>query len=404
MKTILIIIFASVLSVQINYAQWVRLDSGMGGADIRSFTVNGNRLFAGTSGNGIFVSTNNGTSWDLTFLGLWGRCFASLSANGNNIFVGTSGGPIGTDGVYLSTNNGTNWALTSLNNLFINALAVNGNSVFAGTDDYGAYFSTDNGTNWVQTGLNNRTILSLAVNGNNVYAGSLSYGLYISTNNGSSWTQSALNNVSVASIAVNGNNIFGGTLNNGVYYSDNNGASWIHTSLDTVTQVTSIIVSGSNVFAGSYFSGFCVSSDNGGNWIQRNEGFVYGVSLRILFLANNYVFAGTPAYGVFRRPISDIIGINTISSEIPKDFQLSQNYPNPFNPSTNIQFQVSITQFVELKVYDALSKEVCMLVNEQLKPGTYDVNWNAVDFPSGIYFYRLNAGIFLETKKMILIK
>jgi photosystem II stability/assembly factor-like uncharacterized protein len=102
------------------------------------------------------------------------------------------------------------------------------------------------------------------------------------------------------------------------------------------------------------------------------------------------------------------IGIKKISSEIPKEFSLSQNYPNPFNPKTIINYQLAMNSRVKLVIYDVLGREVATLVKEKLQPGTYEVEWNATNFPSGVYFYKLSAtggaGDFTETKKMILIK
>ncbi len=90
----------------------------------------------------------------------------------------------------------------------------------------------------------------------------------------------------------------------------------------------------------------------------------------------------------------------------PKEFLLQQNYPNPFNPSTSIQYAISSTQFVTLKVYDLLGREVATLVNEEKTAGSYNAQFtmNNVQLSSGIYFYKLQAGDFVETKKMILLK
>jgi len=88
----------------------------------------------------------------------------------------------------------------------------------------------------------------------------------------------------------------------------------------------------------------------------------------------------------------------------PKTYELSQNYPNPFNPSTTIEFTVPKDAAVTLKIYDVLGKEVATLVNEQKPTGTYIVNWNASNFSSGLYFYKLTAGDFNQTKKMFLVK
>ncbi len=98
--------------------------------------------------------------------------------------------------------------------------------------------------------------------------------------------------------------------------------------------------------------------------------------------------------------------LTTIQSTTEKfhTFYLSQNYPNPFNPTTNIQYAVSSTQFVSLKVYDVLGNEIATLVNEEIDAGNYQVEWNASNLPSGIYFYRIRAGTFIETKKSIFLK
>jgi hypothetical protein len=88
----------------------------------------------------------------------------------------------------------------------------------------------------------------------------------------------------------------------------------------------------------------------------------------------------------------------------PGEFLLMQNYPNPFNPSTSITFNIPTKSYVSLIVFDILGREVAMLVNEQKSAGTYTQKWNAANMSSGIYFYRLQAGTFTETKKLILLK
>jgi hypothetical protein len=110
------------------------------------------------------------------------------------------------------------------------------------------------------------------------------------------------------------------------------------------------------------------------------------------------------------------IGITPISTEVPEQFSLQQNYPNPFNPVTKIRFAIPSnvkreTSNVKLIVYDILGRELTGLVNENIKPGIYEVDWDAYGYPSGVYFYRLivrqagsSTGDFVETKKMILVK
>ncbi|MBK8552310.1 MAG: SBBP repeat-containing protein [Ignavibacteria bacterium] len=101
---------------------------------------------------------------------------------------------------------------------------------------------------------------------------------------------------------------------------------------------------------------------------------------------------------------SQSTGIVHVSSEVPEKFSLFQNFPNPFNPVTNLEFGISDLGFVSLKVYDILGKELATLVNEKLSPGKYKAEFDGSGLPNGVYFYRLTAGEFTETKRMMLIK
>ena len=97
--------------------------------------------------------------------------------------------------------------------------------------------------------------------------------------------------------------------------------------------------------------------------------------------------------------------INNNSSIVISDFRLFQNYPNPFNPVTVIQYSIpSGGNDVKLVVYNNLGKEILTLVNEKQNAGSYAVNFNGESFPSGVYFYKLDAGEFVESKRMILLK
>jgi len=97
------------------------------------------------------------------------------------------------------------------------------------------------------------------------------------------------------------------------------------------------------------------------------------------------------------------IGITQISA-IVKEFSLGQNYPNPFNPVTNINFSIPKNEFVSLRVYDILGREVKALVSQSLTPGEYEVNFDASGLSSGMYYYSLRAGEYVSVKKMVLVK
>ncbi len=99
-------------------------------------------------------------------------------------------------------------------------------------------------------------------------------------------------------------------------------------------------------------------------------------------------------------------GSTNISDDInlPQNFDLHQNYPNPFNPDTKIKYSIPASSFISLKIYDVLGNEIAVLVNEEKDRGVYTVNFNASQFASGLYLYRLQADNFVETKKMLLLK
>jgi hypothetical protein len=102
---------------------------------------------------------------------------------------------------------------------------------------------------------------------------------------------------------------------------------------------------------------------------------------------------------------SRVTGVDGSGSQgFPLTFELLQNYPNPFNPTTVLSWQVPVVSNVKLAVYDILGREVATIVNEVRSPGSYKVTWNAAGLASGVYLYRLTAGSFTETKKMILLR
>jgi hypothetical protein len=172
-----------------------------------------------------------------------------------------------------------------------------------------------------------------------------------------------------------------------------------------------------------------INPDQGLTWMKiylgsrvfwGHTGGDYGIRTRMYYCPNDTTGAllfvnaeFNPGYDqilieMFNYAENYITAIKPLSSNIPKDFILYQNYPNPFNSMTKIQFEVTSvgqsSQTVTLKVFDLLGREVKTLVNEKLQPGIYEVSFDAGNLPSGTYFYKLTAGEFTDTKRMILIK
>ncbi len=157
----------------------------------------------------------------------------------------------------------------------------------------------------------------------------------------------------------------------------------------------------SNQFAAIYFQGIFPGGNENGKLVFVGFPFetIYPESTRNIFLSKIISF--------FNAPVSVSDNFNSV----PESFLLFQNYPNPFNPSTIIQYAISSLptgqagrQLVTLKVYDILGNEVATLVNEYRNAGSYEVNFDASRLASGVYYYQLKAGEFVETNKMILLK
>jgi Secretion system C-terminal sorting domain len=195
--------------------------------------------------------------------------------------------------------------------------------------------------------------------------------LYKTTNCGNNWNSLVSNtNINLYSIqfinpgtgyAVGGEQIF---TDNAVLKTTDGGSSWHSQVLPTRIPLYSLFFTGSNT------------------------GYVGGVNGTILKTTTG----GNPIF------------INPISSQIPQFFFLHQNYPNPFNPVTKIKFDLPKSSNTKIMIYDVLGRLVTTLVNENLKPGSFEVEWDGSWYASGVYFYSLVSEEFVETRKMVLLK
>src|SRR6267143_500707 len=398
MKHIFYILSSLVLGISISrplLAQWTNTNLPFNG-DAVSFAVSRTSIYVGTTGGGVFRSTDNGLSWTGVNTGLTGNWVIALSFTEANLFAGTYW-----HSVFRSTNDGFSWAGVGSGQTYsdVYALAVIPNdavdtNLFAATADslgrwYGVFLSTNNGDTWIDVTNELTTscitpncwVDAFAVSGANLYAGTWgdSGGVFLSTNNGTAWIEisNGLSNRHIRALTVNGTNLFAGTEGNGVFLSTNNGTSWaeVNTGLRS-TWATALAVSGAYLFVGT----------------TRFD---------------------TLSGGVWRRPLSEMVtSVGTPLSELPVGFSLDQNYPNPFNPSTTISFSIPLKSFVSLELFNVLGMAMSTLISEELPAGRYSRQWNAARLPSGVYFYRLMAystvsgftGSFNETKKFLLLR
>ena len=272
-----------------------------------------------------------------------------------------------------------------------------------------------NGRSWTpaSTGLTNGNVQALAVSGTNLFAGTASGGVCLSADNGTGWAAVGTNfpytpvialAVSPVSGGTGGTNLFAGTQGSGVFLFSTTGTSWTAASTGlTNTTVWCLALSGTYLFAGTD-GGVFLSTNSGTSWNSVNAGLT-NTKINGLSIYGANLFVGTSYVGVWRRPLSEMVtSVEKPSTDLPAHFNLEQNYPNPFNPATTISFGVPFKSLVTLRVFDALGREASTLVAEELAAGTCSRQWNAANVSSGIYFYRLQAGAYVETKKMLVLK
>ena len=189
-----------------------------------------------------------------------------------------------------------------------------------------------------------------------------------------------------------------------VYRTTDGGDTWIDTIAIEKT-LNNMFISISNQVTAVGSEGFIYHSTNGGeSWLLQISGVTNTLNSVCFVDENNGWAAGHN--GIILHTTNG--GVSFVeekqTGEVPTEYLLSQNYPNPFNPGTKIKYSVPQTSQVQIKVYDVLGNEIETLVNEEKPAGSYELNWDAEPLPSGVYFYQLRAGSFVQTKKMSLLK
>ena len=428
---LLIVILLFTFPVWTVNAQWTQR-TNLNDYNVNTFLQIGTHIFAGTS-HGVYLSTNDGTNWSAANKGLV-TGISCLVMIGNNLFASD-----GMTGVYRSTDNGANWTAVNngLSNLSVRALAVKEELILAGTEgsssyNSGMFLTSDNGNTWsyINTGLENDSrINSIAVYEDkifvtsNYYRGMLLGGVYLSTNNGSTWAKinNGLYNINCYPLAVvsvdrlSGPDLYvgdaaspNGQLPSGAHLSTDCGSSWQGGSLGIENQtVLSFTPFGEKVFAivkGPYLPAIYLTTSHDSEWTSVNQDGLPNAEIISLSVIGTELYAGIAQKGIWSRPLSEITDIVDHQPDIPGNFLLNQNYPNPFNPQTNISFAIPQSRFVTLKIFDLLGKETATLVNEYKQAGNYTVKFDGSNLPSGVYFYRIEAGEFKEAKKFLLMK
>jgi hypothetical protein len=230
-----------------------------------------------------------------------------------------------------------------------------------------------------------------------------------SIDSGSTWVTIGIgfptNDYASALISTPSGKIFAGTSSHGVFSSTDNGISWqpMNSGLSDVSINSMIRNSAGYLYAGTNTGGIFCSTDGGENWIPINHNLTDFCVLSLSVDTDGYLYAGTGSSGVWRS-ISPTEIEHNVQTGTPKEFMLYQNYPNPFNPTTTITYSIPKPGHVIVKVFNMLGEEIETLIDDNKSPGNYQVSFNGGRLSSGIYFYRIQTGIFSKTRPMIFLK
>ena len=447
---------------------WSPVNSGLADTMVSALFISGKNLLAGTFTEdgqdglgGVFLSTDFGKTWAAK--GLQNRDINCVLVTSTDMYAG---GTREIPAVLHSTNSGTSWTESDAGPepSSVWAFAVSGENLYAATQMFagvggGVYRSTDKGSTWTvsNTGMpypDRVLAVSVAVHDSVLFVGTFSGGVFRSTDFGTTWTTANVGLPSyVLCFADSGANLFAGTAGAGVYCSTNKGTTWtaINTGLPSNTLVYAFAVGGWYLYAGTFGGGvwrrplsevlpielasFSVEK-NGANsialaWTTMSETNNYGFNVQISSNQKDWANVGDiiPGHGTtmdsqqyrVSLPIPtgawwvrlvqvDLDGKTTIYDskyirmDSPSHYALEQNYPNPFNPSTTIRYALQTKCLVTLVVFNTIGQEVANLVNEEQEAGYHDIQFDGSRFASGVYFYRIRAGGYVETKRFLLLR
>jgi hypothetical protein len=356
----------------------------------------------------VFKSDNGGDTWQITDQQPASNRLNTLFGYADNLFIGTRG-----DGIFRSDNRGEAWDEFNAG-LFGDArriaeFTVRGDSLYAGTGGSGVYiFDLTNPNQWVSynTGLTTFATSSITTIGNILVAAIGSF-VYLRPSGSASWLLTSIDPEVIPiphRIYSMDEYVFVGT-SGGIYRGDAGLSGWQKTDIMQFPNrdIGLFASHGNRLFAGVWYqnSHYIFSSDDYGlAWEIRAHEFAF---LFDMIVSHDRLWAARDD-GLWYYDIGGWTGIDNPGIAVPSVYLLDQNYPNPFNPITTIGYSVPEFSHVNLTVYDLLGEPVTTLVDDDKLPGNYSISFNASSLSSGVYYYRLKAGNYTNTKKFTLVR
>ena len=418
------IILTTFLLVNAAYSQsWVQQSSGTTSSlKSISFLTEQTVLVCGFNGT-LLKTTNGGLNW---FPKISGTNDALFTMKFFNSLTGYAIGRENYGGViYKTTDSGENWTRTlvvmdSLQGFFrchFYSETLWYSIAFVDVPFFGTatalYMTTNSGNNWSRTGFAVPDEYISEVYFVNELTGHFvtrrnstpSFGYdYKTTTGGGSWTYKALGANSYSVYFRDINTGFAGGDGGFIWKTTNGGNNWLNAQCCPGGLQGAFSFPSENTGYSAGYAKIYKTVNGGNNWFNISASFITVVYYDIKFFNDTIGYCVGDAGTILKTTNGGITALNNSSGTVPAEYSLSQNYPNPFNPATVISFDIPKSSLVSLIVYDAMGREVKTLLNESLGAGAYSFDWDASSYPTGVYFYKLQANEFISTRKMVLIK
>lgn len=409
MKNLFTAFLFVLLAIGTANAQWTTQTSGVSQTLYSVSAVSDQVAWVCGVNGTVLRTTNGGSTW--TGVGttpVAGTLYNVFGIDISNALVTTSASNAT---VWKTTNGGATWEQVFIQpGGFINVIHIEGNVGFMQGDPvdgrWSLWKSTDAGTNWDSTGMYLQQAGTEAGWNNSLYASLTNYWfgtnnskIYYSSNSGLTWTGQNCTEVNTYAVWFNTplTGVSGGTE---AIMTTNGGAGWSVTPIGGSGNISGVAGYGTNFWL-VQGSGIYRSTNNGSTWTSDHT--ATGTLNDIAISRNGTMLWAVGSVGSIYTN-SGTVGISNTTSNVPDRYFLSQNFPNPFNPTTKINFDITKNSFVSLKLYNSIGQEVSNLVNQNLTAGSYEVTFEGTGLTSGIYFYTINTGEFVQTNKMMLVK